>query len=263
MTDADLLRALGESPATRRRFALLQAIAGAGSISQAAKAVGMSYKGAWDAIDALNNAADAPLVHRQTGGRRGGGTVLTARGTELLALYERLRAEQQAMATRIAESHAHAARDLPVLGRLTMLSSARNQLAGRVRAIDAGAVNDRIVIELAGGQPLVATITRESTRAMALAPGTPVTALIKAPWLMLATLGDAGAGGCSAENQLDGVVRRIDRGAVNGEVVLELAGGQTLVAVVTIEAIERLGLARGGTARALFAAASVILVRLG
>ena len=188
MTDADLLRALGESPAARRRFELLQAIAGTGSISQAAKTVGMSYKGAWDAVDALNNAADAPLVHRVAGGRRGGGTQLTARGSELLALYERLRAEQQSMATRIAESHAHAARDLPVLGRLNMLSSARNQLAGRVRVIDAGAVNDRIVIELSGGQPLVATITRESTRTMGLKPGTPVTALVKAPWLMIATV---------------------------------------------------------------------------
>lgn len=262
MTDADLLRALGESPATRRRFALLQAIAGTGSISQAAKTVGMSYKGAWDAVDALNNAADVPLVHRVAGGRRGGGTVLTARGGELLALYERLRAEQQAMATRIAESHAHAARDLPVLGRLTLLSSARNQLAGRVRAIDIGAVNDRVVIELAGGQPLIATITRESTRTMGLAPGTPVTALIKAPWLMLASITD-GPAACSAENQLDGVVRCVDRGAVNSEVVLELAGGQTLVAIVTLDAIERLGLARGVPARALFAASSVILVRFG
>lgn len=260
MTDAELLRQLGESPAARRRFALLAAIAGTGSILQAAKAVGMSYKGAWDALDALNNAADAPLVRRTTGGRRGGGTRLTERGQTLLALYERVAAEQAGLAARIAEAHAEAAQDLPVLGHLGFVSSARNQLAGRVQRIETGAVNDCVVLQLAGGQPLVATITRDSTRAMALAPGVPVLALIKAPWLMLAT-GDAGA--CSAENQLAGAVRRVARGAVNAEVVLDLAGGQTLVAMITMDAVERLGLVAGATARALFSAASVVLVRLG
>ena len=50
---------------------------------------------------------------------------------------------------------------------------------------------------------------------------------------------------------------------MNCEIVLELAGGQTLVAIVTLDALDRLGLARGSAARALFAASSVILVRLG
>ena len=169
-----ILRSLGESPSGRRRFELLQAIAATGSILQAAKAVGMSYKGAWDAVEALNNSADEALVHRVAGGKRGGGTQLTERGRELLALYEKLREEQHGMVSRIEREHAHASRDLPVLGRLAMLSSARNQLAGRVVEIQTGAVNDQISLELPGGSRVVATITRESTRTMGLKSGTPV-----------------------------------------------------------------------------------------
>ena len=51
------------------RIRLLEAIEKHGSISQAAKAVPISYKAAWDAIDAMNNLADQPLVVRSTGGR--------------------------------------------------------------------------------------------------------------------------------------------------------------------------------------------------
>ena len=163
--------------------------------------------------------------------------------------------------SRIEREHANASRDLPVLGRLTMLSSARNQLAGRVVEIQTGAVNDQISLELSGGGRVIATITRESTKLLQLKRGTPLTALIKAPWIMLAAV-TATPLACSAANRLEGVIRRIKRGAVSAEVVLELPGGQTLAAVVTEDSIEALGLRRGQPAIALFNASSVILVRL-
>ena len=56
------------------RIRLLEAIAETGSISKAAPLVPLSYKGAWDAVDAMNNLAEQPLVARSTGGRQGGGT---------------------------------------------------------------------------------------------------------------------------------------------------------------------------------------------
>src|SRR4051812_20906331 len=67
------------------RVGLLRAVAQQGSITQAAKAVGMSYKAAWDAIDAMNTLSDTPLVERSTGGRGGGSTRLTPRGEQLVA----------------------------------------------------------------------------------------------------------------------------------------------------------------------------------
>ena len=58
------------------RIRLLEAIERYGSISQAAKAVPLSYKAAWDAVDAMNNLAEAPLVERSVGGRHGGDATL-------------------------------------------------------------------------------------------------------------------------------------------------------------------------------------------
>ena len=59
------------------RIQLLEAIHRNGSISKAAKVLGLSYKAAWDAVIAMNNLFPSPLVERQTGGKRGGGAVLT------------------------------------------------------------------------------------------------------------------------------------------------------------------------------------------
>lgn len=254
-----LLQGLGGSDGGRRRLALLQAVAATGSITRAAKAVGLSYKGAWDAVDAMNNLADGALVHRAVGGRGGGGTHLTARGRELLALYEKLQVGQRDLVSRIEREHARAREDLPVLQRLAMLSSARNQFGGRVCRLTTGAVNDEVELEIAGGARISATITRHSTRALQIRVGAPVTALIKASWIVLAV---PGAPAFSAANQLAGTVRGIKGSAVNAEVSVDLPGGQTLVAIVSRASVAALDLRRGRAVQALFNASSVILVRL-
>ncbi len=69
------------------RIGLLAAIGETGSITSAAKAVGMSYKGAWDAVDTMNNLAGEPLVVRSTGGKGGGGTTLTPRAVKLIDTF--------------------------------------------------------------------------------------------------------------------------------------------------------------------------------
>ncbi|MFO1410055.1 MAG: LysR family transcriptional regulator, partial [Steroidobacteraceae bacterium] len=61
-----------------RRIALLEAIGECGSITAAAKRAGLSYKAAWDAVEAMNNLAEQPLVSAAVGGARGGGSQLTA-----------------------------------------------------------------------------------------------------------------------------------------------------------------------------------------
>ena len=72
------------------RMELLQHIQRTGSISQAARAMGMSYKRAWDLVQSLNQLAGHPLVLTQAGGQKGGGTLLTEAGQTYLAQYETL-----------------------------------------------------------------------------------------------------------------------------------------------------------------------------
>lgn len=69
------------------KIALLEAIAETGSITAAAKQIGMSYRRAWLLLDELNNALKRPAVDSIKGGQRGGGSALTAVGLQLIERY--------------------------------------------------------------------------------------------------------------------------------------------------------------------------------
>ena len=244
-----------------KRVRLLEAIEQHGSISQAAKHVPLSYKAAWDAVDAMNNLADRPLVERSTGGRAGGGTLLTDHGRRVIALYRAVEAEHQTALDRLAQTFASE----PVgdvlsfqrlLRRMAVRSSARNQFVGTVSALREGPVDVEVRLRIDEHLDLTAVVTRASAEQLGLAMGTEVIALVKASSLML--LVDE-AMRLSARNQLWGEVQRIIDGPVNAEVTLDLGHGRTAVAVVTRDSVASLGLAVGVRAGAAFKASSVIL----
>lgn len=72
------------------RIVLLKEIIESGSITSAAKSMKMSYKKAWDIIDGMNREASEPLVERVSGGKGGGGTVVTKKGEEVIKKFEKL-----------------------------------------------------------------------------------------------------------------------------------------------------------------------------
>jgi molybdate transport system regulatory protein len=77
----------------RGRVALLEEIDSTGSISEAARHMGMSYKKAWRLVEAMNTLAAVPLVVRTSGGIGGGGTTLTERGRQLVDAFHSIEAE--------------------------------------------------------------------------------------------------------------------------------------------------------------------------
>ena len=83
------LRVLGRgSPAMGPGKAeLIERIADTGSISAAARAMGMSYRRAWQLVEALNASYREPVVTTATGGRKGGGARVTPYGQRLAALF--------------------------------------------------------------------------------------------------------------------------------------------------------------------------------
>lgn len=237
------------------RIALLAAIGEHGSITAAARAVGLSYKAAWDAIDAMNNSAGEALVERAAGGKGGGGTRLTARAEKLIRTYRALEAEHQRFVAWLGTQAD--AEDLDVMRRFMVKTSARNKLFGKVEAVRAGAVNDEITLRLPGGQAIVSTITHESAETLGLAPGVEAFALVKASSVLIGVPDPHAL--LSARNQLPGTVARVVPGAVNAEVVLDLDGGGTVAAIVPNTAIADLALAEGERALAIFKASSVIV----
>lgn len=85
----------GEFYLGKGRVQLLKAIKREGSISRAAKSMSMSYKKAWESVNAMNVLSDIPLVHTATGGSGGGGTVVTEEGDKAIALYDKLMAQSK------------------------------------------------------------------------------------------------------------------------------------------------------------------------
>jgi molybdate transport system regulatory protein len=240
-----------------RLFALLAAIDQTGSINQAARAVGLSYKGAWEMIERATSLSPRLLIETATGGRDGGGTRLTATGRKLLALFTGLQEEHRRFLDGLNRNLADDPDLLLWLRRLFMKASARNQWFGNITGVKTGTVNAEVFITLKGGASLVATVTVESVDELGLTQGKDVLALVKAPQVLVVT--DLEGYRLSARNQLAGTITHLQKGAVNAEVVIGLPGGDAVAATITNESLESLGLAIGTAATAVFKASAVIL----
>lgn len=239
----------------QERIALVEAIAAEGSISAAAKAVGLSYKGAWDAVQALNNLFDAPLVTAGAGGKGGGEATVTPRGAAVVAAFRKVEAGIGEALARLEDSLA--ADDLSsAFWSLGMRTSARNALRGAVAAITPGAVNSEVILDVGGGVEIVSILTKRSIDDLGLDVGVPAIALIKSSFVILAKGDNLRT---SARNQIAGVVRHREDGAVNCEVLLDIGGGKMLTATITRESADALEIAEGDNVTALIKAPHVIL----
>ncbi|AEK61397.1 winged helix-turn-helix domain-containing protein [Collimonas fungivorans] len=78
------------------KAALLLAIHQSGSISAAARSLGMSYRRAWLLVEAMNQCFKSPLVATATGGAKGGGAQVTPIGHEILARYQAMQNKAEA-----------------------------------------------------------------------------------------------------------------------------------------------------------------------
>lgn len=243
------------------RIRLLEAIERYGSISQAAKAVPLSYKAAWDAVDDMNNIAEEPLVQRSTGGRHGGGTVLTDYGRRLVAMYRAVEEEYQAaldrLADRLGESGSGDVRQFrSMLRRMALRTSARNQFAGPICAMHESPSGFEVRLRLDDTNDLAATITRESAENLGLKIGMEVHALVKATAVSLSNDPTVQT---AALNRLCGNVDRIHRGTMNAEVSVLLPSGRSVTAVVSKENLNQMKLELGKPCCALIEASSVTL----
>lgn len=235
---------------------LLERIDSSGSISTAATAMGMSYKAAWQAVEAMNNLSDQPLVERQAGGRHGGGTSLTAYGRRVVGAYRRLETEREKVLAHLGRIMDDFDQYYQLIRRFDMKTSARNQFLGTVKSVKHGPINAEVILDIGGGDTLAAIITQDSAEQLGLAAGTEAYALIKAPWVIVTTDETMKT---SARNRLCGTVVRCHEGAINTEVVIELPGGKLVVAVVTNDSVTSLGLKVGARACALIKASHIIL----
>lgn len=242
-----------------RMLNLLRAIEETGSINQAAKLAGLSYKGAWQIIERANNMAPKVLISTATGGSKGGGTRLTAAGQALLNLFTTLEQQHQVF---LAELNGKLTNDpdiMLLLKPLAVKTSATNQLFGTVTEIVTGAVTAEVHVALKGGDRVVASVTMDEWQTLALSTGCEVLVLVNASEIMLAV---ATLPPFSARNCLTGQVIRILQDGVDAEVILRLPGGDTLSASITLTSLRNLNLKKNSACHALFKSNALLLAAL-
>lgn len=232
-----LTDALGHA-LTDKRIDILRQISACGSISQAARAVGVSYKAAWQAVDTLTNLAGTSLVARAVGGAGGGGAQLTEAGHQLLAAADAMAQARGAVLSRW-QATPHAG---PALARLAVRTSMRNQLPcvvdrlavqGQIVCVHLRLEGDGTVNDAAGAVSLASRITRESAELLGLQPGLAVLALCKATAVRVERGGRAAPAPATAAPagtlRLPGRATRVVRGKSGDEVSAELATGLHMV----------------------------------
>jgi molybdate transport system regulatory protein len=123
-------RALGPG-----KVKLLETIGKTGSITQAGRALGMSYRRAWLLVDDLNHSFREAVVIKKPGGVQGGGATLTKFGRELIAKYRAIETKATAMATRQFEELEISSRKPAPRGQKSLKTSIRlasgSQRSGR------------------------------------------------------------------------------------------------------------------------------------
>jgi molybdate transport system regulatory protein len=155
---------------------ILEAIKKEGSLSKAARKVGMSYRYVWNYLDKMQKILQEPVVETYKGGRRGGGGAsLTELGESLLKEYRRVKGYVGEI---LVDEERWEAVGLKI--------SARNRLSGVVKKVEKGKVASKVKIEISAPVVITALISREAVEELDIKAGDNVEAVIKATEVMIA-----------------------------------------------------------------------------
>lgn len=220
-----------------RRIDLLRAIEQSGSLSQAAKQIGISYKTAWDAINEINQLAPKPFLITATGGKNGGGTKLSAYAVRFIQLYDLLTQLQYKAFNILNDDNIPLDDILKITAKLSLQTSARNQIYGSVSSIEATHIAGLVKVKLNDNQTeLKAYITQQSIERLKLNIDKTVLLLIKAPLIELNNLN---------ENQLIVKVEKIVTDGQLSEISFSLPSGIMLYANKATNEVNQLKLIEG------------------
>ena len=208
-----------------RDAALLRAIDDHGSLNAAADALERSYSRSQRRVVALEEVF-GPLVVRERGGTGGGGSSLTDAAHDILAAFERLRAEFTGVAE-VAE---------------TVLEGEVVDREGELATVETSA-------------GVVRAIVPKGSRRVHLA--------VRADAVTLHTPGTLPADGTSARNRFRGTVAAIEEGDALARVALDVGTGTELAALVTHASIDTLALVPGDEASASFKATATRAIPAG
>ncbi len=251
----------GEGFLGEGRYQLLKLIDRYGSLSKAAKDMNMSYKHAWDQIQAINNLSEDPVVITQAGGKSGGFTYLTDYGKKLLRKYEQVIYHYEKFLELLENEDLLESFDL--IRRLDMKFSARNQLLGKVEEIITGEAVSEVVIRLKNGLALKSVITTEAVKSLGLGKDDNIIAIIKSSDVILG-VGDEAKNihSFSVRNVIKGKVKYVLEDAVNSHVKVDIGDDIIISSVITTESLKELDIKEGTPVFVIVKASNIMIYKL-
>lgn len=157
---------------------LLRFISERNSLTEAAKAAGISYRNAWDRINALESNLGEQIVEKKVGGREGGGARLTESGLALLKQFRRVR-----------KYLFDALEDREFWEHISYKLSARNRIKGRVVEVQRGTITSELKIRTLPPSTITSIISNEAVQELGLKVGDEVEAVVKATDVIVAKKG--------------------------------------------------------------------------
>ena len=157
--DALILRKVGESR----------------SLTEAAREAGVSYRNAWDRVQAMERKLRRKLVETKVGGRSGGGATLTEDGQRLLKEFRKTR-----------KLLFNTLEDKEAWEDVGYRISARNRLRARVVEVRKGAVTSQVKMRLVSARDMTSVITNEAVEDLSLKEGDEVEAIVKSTDVLVA-----------------------------------------------------------------------------
>ncbi|QIQ21748.1 TOBE domain-containing protein [Zophobihabitans entericus] len=240
MSESEILLTLKRNQqlfADPRRIALLKQIDKTGSLSQAAKIVGVSYKTAWDAIHEMNQLSLHPLVNSMTGGKGGGGAQLTAYAVRFIQLYDLLTTIQHNAFNILSDDDAPLDNLLAATARLSLQTSARNQLYGTISDVISNTVYSQVIIMLNDQQTVIkVNVTRRSIDRLQLSKNKAVILLIKAPAVAISLTNSL------SENSFKATIKQIRQDNIWSELDLSLSDDVVICATKLTQEFQALNL---------------------
>lgn len=217
----EIEKALGQD-IIDKRIDILQKIDQCGSISEAARLSGVSYKAAWQAIETLNSLAGEPLVAKFVGGANRGGAVLTEAGRKVLEAASALNKIRSQLISDVKNvDHA----TLTALTSASLRMSIRNIVPCLIEYLSERGSKVNLLLKICPGQFIPSSITLESCQLLDLHEGKAVLALFKAVAANIVSVPPKESG----LPYLKGVVSRAQIFPDNAELTLKLPNGVSVV----------------------------------
>ena len=208
-----------------KRIDVLQRIKQFGSISEAARSAGISYKAAWQAIETLSALAGEPLVEKSVGGNTGGGARITPAGEAVLEASAALNKVRNQI---LSDIQAGESPKLAALASVALRMSIRNIIPCVIEDIHGGMSMCKVKMKVCEGQYLRSSVTLESRQLLDLQVGKSVLALFKASAATVSKDKPEDVSRCF----LFGQVSRLPQKDKGGEVTLRLPNGLNVVGFI-------------------------------